>query len=282
MNNNRILAIIVILPMIIGTPALCSAQQKLHWTPTNGPYQPLGGDVNFFEADGHIFGGGDQSTDDGLTWGPFYDKALNWQINGQSLQVDSQGHLFGQFGTFYHFSSDTGVTWSPGFPSPPVGNANNSPIIDGRGRLLIEGYDDTLYWTSNFGVTWNGVSPFQYPPGILTVGSGDNLFAWPYDSLTQPYEAYFFHSDNLMRTWRRVTIDSGRRLILSPVYWFNDSSIWAVTDSGLFTSHDTGHSFQPTGAGLKGNWIYLFQWYNDSYIWIATDSGLFTSQDRAR
>jgi photosystem II stability/assembly factor-like uncharacterized protein len=296
MRNNRILAIIAFLPILFGIPALSPAQQLLHWTPANGPFQPLTSDVDFLEADGHIFGGGVKSSDDGLTWSQFYfdgwDIGGGLAINGQSVQVDSQGRLFfqftGQYSTVdhfgaYNFSSDTGVTWSDTFPSPYGWTTSSAaPIIDGRGRMLTQSYDDTLFWTSDFGVTWNHVSPYQYPPGILTVGTGDNLFAWPYDSLTEPYESYFYHSENLEKTWQRITIDSGRRLILNPITWINDTSIWAVTDSGLFTSHDTGHSFEIVHAGLAGASVQLFQWFNDSSIWIATDSGLFTSQDRAK
>lgn len=207
------------------------------------------------------------STDNGLTWQGgntgFTDYIQSITTDGTNIYTAGVGSMISRL--------DGAGTWSSVSNFGTVSSPGGVAVAFHNNKLYASRYGDLeMYRSANTGTTWTQIStgiPSLTTPYFIK-GEGAHLYAHFSD-----YSLY--RSDNEGNSWTQVGLQGHSIVGLT----FENSKIWAATDSGIFSSTNLGVSWTYHNLADKNltNIAYsngrMFASTNDEGIYISDDNG---------
>ena len=231
-----------------------------------------------------------RSDDHGATWhditGQISPDALTsvtcvvTSSDGRSIYAGVSGGIL--------YSPDAGATWQGVVlpePSPVISALAISPNFTEDDEILAGSMEDGVLRSSDGGRHWQ-----TWNFGLLDLGIMCLAISPDYahdETLFAGTESGVFCSTNGGRAWRELVLPCGYvpvlSMVISPLF-SRDSTLYVGTEeNGLFVSHDSGQSWQPTGAGVVESPVNSLlldpqnpQWLlalGDGLCWLSRDAG---------
>lgn len=254
---------------------ITSAQSVTNWEHTNGPN---GGALSLLGANENyaFISGGNRlyRTADGMNWEPLSVKGgFALLVYGDTIihittKKDSEG--FDQPQEFL-MSFNNGDTWLER-NMPPVGSiyGGRSIVFTSHGIYYIHSASQTIYHSSNLGLTWDTMSlPAEYINDIWNLE--DNLFCRKGSSI--------FRFDPVDNNWEEilVPVESGESIDDILV---KGESIYVQTETNLWYSHDDGITWENNNF-LFGSTTgrFVSNENSSSIYYVRNDANIFKISD---